>query len=81
MATTAVIPFVQNIASQAVGDVYAKAKQLFGRALRRSSQKLELRGRPSGDALRRLGEAESCPARPRRTSRRRAAGTGPRPGG
>ncbi|WP_327231695.1 hypothetical protein [Streptomyces murinus] len=79
VATTAVVPFVQNIASQAAGDVYAKAKQLFGRALRRSSQELtdrstgptiyvvgdsmantwlELRGQPSDDALRKLGEAD-----------------------
>ncbi|MFE9356376.1 hypothetical protein ACFYPB_19810 [Streptomyces olivaceoviridis] len=79
VATAAAIPFVQNIASQAASDIYAMAKQLFARALRRNAQELaerrpgptlhvtgdsvantwlEMRGRPSDDALRKLSEAE-----------------------
>ncbi|MGW0512812.1 hypothetical protein ACWD1W_26745 [Streptomyces olivaceoviridis] len=79
VATAAAIPFVQNIASQAASDIYAMAKQLFARALRRNAQELterrpgptlhvtgdsvantwlEMRGRPSDDALRKLSEAD-----------------------
>ncbi|MEU3529868.1 hypothetical protein AB0E62_39570 [Streptomyces sp. NPDC038707] len=79
VATAAVMPFVQNIASMAASDVYAMVKQLFARALRRNAQELterrtgptlhvtgdsvantwlEMRGRPSDDALRKLSEAD-----------------------